>query len=297
MLFEALAQDETQTQEIETRAKIAIQERSRTKFLKFVTAGSTATGTSSRLDYIAADLRKVAEDVADEYDYDNVDELVLAGWKSLGGGHASDCTCRFCKNKGKLPGTNKGDAIEGIEEDDLDNGIDDDLDADKPGQKSAKTACEACGCDSDGDCSCSEGSPCSHAGCKFKKGDKTSNWQVIAVEDGDSYTQETVSLPAADDSGLGSEGSPEIDKGKVPESGLSAIDVPSKRHPSETQDLGQENPADYAAALPGPSETGKSVDADTAMQPEFNAAPDTSTWSGTEGQANPVTSNWQVVEV
>ncbi len=160
----------------------------------------------------------------------------------------------------------------------------------------AKTA-SFCDCDCEG---CSDGGGhCESEKCISSKrteanplhDDKSSK---VSVETGDTYTQETVSLPKADNSGVGSEGSPKIDKGKVPEGGLKAIDVPSKQHPVETQDLGSDTP-DYWKDLPGVSETGKSIDADKPLQPEHNTAPNTDTWSGTEGLASPVTSKWYVL--
>ena len=169
-----------------------------------------------------------------------------------------------------------------------------------------------CDCDCDG---CNSGTHCESNNCIQSKRsgprgfepNSSYDWDRVAaeVETGDTFSQESVDLPAADESGLGSEGSPKIDKGKVPgdmagnEGGLKPIDVPSKQHPSEMQDLGKDTP-DYWSDLPGPSETGKSIDADSPLQPEFNVAPNTDTWSGTDGQADPVTSavlsKWVVIK-
>lgn len=134
----------------------------------------------------------------------------------------------------------------------------------------------------------------------LKHDDKT----AADVETGDTFDQETVDLPTAGVEGLSEVGSPKIDKGSVPgdmagnEGGLKPIDVPSKQHPVEVQDLGSDTP-DYYSELPGVTETGKSVDADSPMQPEFNTADNTETWTGDKGdslgQANPVTSKWIVL--
>lgn len=124
-----------------------------------------------------------------------------------------------------------------------------------------------------------------------------------AVETGDSYTQETVDLPKADQTGLG-EPSPKIDKKDVPNGGLSAIDVPSAAHPSETQNVS--DTTEYGDRHDGPAVADptksprETVDADTATQPEFHAAPNTDTWSDKGTQAEPVTSSveaqWSVLD-
>lgn len=162
------------------------------------------------------------------------------------------------------------------------------------------------------DCSCKgcdDGNHCESDQCISTKrsgngrnnsGEKTS----ADVETGDTFTSETIDLGSSSGTdGLQDVGSPKIDKSQVPggggtpgEGGLSAIDVPSKQHPLEQQDI--HDTPDYWEAPPGPSETGKEINADAPLQPEFNVAPGTQTWTGTEGQASPVTSavsKWQIL--
>lgn len=124
------------------------------------------------------------------------------------------------------------------------------------------------------------------------------------VETGDTFVTERLDLGTdSGKNGVQDVGSPKIDKSQVPggggipgEGGLDAIDVPSNQHPSETQDM-HETP-DYWEPPIGPSETGKSIDAQEPLAPETYAADNTDTWTGTEGQANPVTSKlskWQIL--
>lgn len=106
----------------------------------------------------------------------------------------------------------------------------------------------------------------------------------------DSYAQERVDLPSSKD-GLGGP-SPKIDKSNSGDNlgwDLKPIDVPSDRHPTEKQQI--HDTPDYKADLEGASGTGERVDADAAIQPEFNTGDRTDTWTGTEGQASPVTSS------
>jgi hypothetical protein len=194
-------------------------------------------------------------------------------------------------------------------------------------------ACKECGCSdcgSDGGCSCKDCSSCGSKqsklahngctgeGCKFcenkfgqkdEEKDESDDMDVTAavkwaveVDTGDTFWSERVDLPKADASGLSSEGTPKIDKGRVPKDGLSAVDVPSSAHPSEMQDVAEK--ADYdtqtdqgANAKPDSTKAPvERVKADTPMQPEHHKAPRTKTWNGTEGLASPVTSKWAVEE-
>lgn len=130
-----------------------------------------------------------------------------------------------------------------------------------------------------------------------------------AVETGDTYTQETVDTPKASPdesfaSGLDREPSPKTDKKDVPSGGLSAVDVPSAAHPSETQSVA--DTPEYGDRHDGPENPDptksprEQVDADAAMQPELHAAPNTDTWSDKGTQAEPVTSSveaqWSVLD-
>lgn len=345
-LFQVLASEDQAEQErlSGNRAIIAVQTRVKTKFEKFVRAAKTDEEHQTRIELVSNEIQQIANEAADEYHYDDVPRLINAATAVLGGGHASDCTCGFCENKGKLPGSSDEDDGEekessfktafdypdvggsleteqandfggpiGVALDEATKGDNDEelggpIGENASGQKGAKvldlrdeevqqrfaggfTSC-SCGCEG-----CDDGNHCESEKCIESKHSKVS----ADVETGDTYTQERVDLPAADNLGLGGP-SPKIDKGKSGDNtgwNLDPIEVPSKRHPKEDQALGQDYP-DYGADLPGPSETGKQISADSPLQPEFNVAPNTDTWSGTEGLATPVTSavlaKWTVVE-
>lgn len=119
---------------------------------------------------------------------------------------------------------------------------------------------------------------------------------AAGVDTGDTYTQETVDLPKADDSGLSEDPSPKMDSASAGDENHTSqkpIDIPSTRHNPEVQDI--TDPADYTATLETPSGVAKRVDADSPMQPEHHVAPGTDSWTGTKDQANPVTSKWKVL--
>ena len=247
-LFDVLAS--TEDAELErrsaARAIIAAQERTKARFANFV--ANSNGDLDARLALIDDEVREIAAEAASEYDAsDNIERIYLAATAVLGAGHASDCSCGFCANKGKLPGAekdeDKDDGKSDESEDDKDEKKDDDDGDDKkPWESSVKTAC-ACGC-SDENCKCSAENPCGMEGCGSKK--KVS-WTVVAAqpETGDNYQSESVSLPAADASGLGGP-SPKIDKGKsgdVAGWSLKDIDVGSKKHRLVQQDATE--PADY----------------------------------------------------
>lgn len=270
------------------RAVIAVQERCLENFGSFLKSARGSTQEyGAKLSLIDGDIRRTAEAVAREYDYDNAERLYLAGTAVLGGGHASDCGCGFCENKGKLPGA-KDDSDDTGDSKDSDDSDDKGDDSGKPWDKksSAKTACD---CGDEQYCDECEGEN------EDKKLSKTaareSIWHTAAdAEDGDTYAQDRVDVSSGPDA------SPKIDKSRVPDSGLKPIEVPSERNPSEMQNIAEE--PDYEAALPGPSDTGEHQDADKSVSPPDTDG--TKTWTGTEGLADPVTSavaaKWAVVE-
>lgn len=301
-IFEVLASEEQAS--VESRAVIAAQTRVKEQFGSFVAKASDQGETDSRVAFLSTNIREVVAEVADEYGYDDADKLEKAATVALGGGHASDCSCGFCENKGKLPGEKS--------EDEDGNDPDAELKA-----KTAGGTCAEChhpmdkhhadgtsgengkGCEL---CDCTRGLVKDDTGGAGLRGARTAsvapyeypeyNWEKVAaeVEDGDTFSQERVDLPSSE-TGVGGP-SPKIDKS---DSGSNEgwttepIEVPSTQHPTERQDILAETP-DYAADLPGVSETGKSISADTPLQPEFNTADHTDTWTGTESQADPVTS-------
>jgi len=306
-VFEVLAKTDDTADRNAARAAIAAQERARARFGRFVANASGEGEAESRRALVDDEIRAIAQAAADEYDGD-AETAYLAATAVLGGGHASDCSCGFCANKGKLPGAKKDDDKDDSDKDDSKDEDDKDDDSGKPWEKdSAKTACEGCGCGSE-KCSCTKADPCGKDGCKYAK--KEARWAVVsaAPETGDSYQSETVSLPTADDSGLGSEGSPKIDKGKSGDNAgwsLEPIDVGSKRHQLENQDASAR--ADYNSDDFDPSSPVRDrVDADSPIggRSELESADGTKTWTGTGGQADPVTTEslnqvaarYQVVE-
>lgn len=346
-LFEVLASTDAveQNRIASERAVVAAQTRAEARFSKFVAQGDT----EGRLAYLETELRKLAGEVADEYGASDVEGVYLAAREALGGGHPSGCTCGFCKNKGKLPGSKS--------DDDADD-KDDDGDEDDKKESSVKTACDNCeecsehctgheeeekkastrtanvqvrqtsasaaefdwdfvasvhtadgfsfckcnceGCNSGNHCESEECIATKHSGNpgnpdSAKSSEKES--KIAAdVETGDTFAQERQDLPKSDGTGLGDTGAVPTDKSKSGDNlgwDLKPIDVPSNFRSEEEQQI--HDTPDYKADLPGVSETGKSISADAPLQPEHNVADRTETWTGTEGQANPVTSKWSVI--
>lgn len=149
---------------------------------------------------------------------------------------------------------------------------------------SKKTGCAECDCkDCTGDkCGC-----CATCGGESKT--------AASTETGDTYTQNTETLPKAGPSGLSEEPSPKMDKGTAGDENHTSqkpIDIPSVQTNPEQQDADEH--ADYTKAL---EEVGvvKQIDADSPLQPEFNAAPNTQTFPNKD-QANPVTSKWKLID-
>ena len=172
-------------------------------------------------------------------------------------------------------------------------------------RKQANGSCVECQGDNDTDqCVCSSCQEKPEIREKYL--DKESSFRTAADPAmGDTYTQKRVKLPTGDETALGTKGSPEINKDKVPDGGLDTIAVPSVRHPSEQQnvtdtpdydDLRHDGPK-VADPTGGPREQ---VNAEKPMQPEFTPGPNTDTWSDKGTQTKPVTTSsveakWDVV--
>lgn len=273
-LFEVLASSE----DTGSRAVIAAQTRAKSVFERFV------SGDEAKLAFIADDLKKMAAEVADEYGYDDPEKLYLAATVALGGGHAADCTCGFCENKGSL---GKEDEDEGMEK-----------------EASHKTACD-CPAHDGGECNCGDDCDCSecHGGKEASVKPyvyQAFDWERVAAEDdrsGDSYQHERESLPESDGTGLGDTGAVPTDRSKSGDQtgwNLEPIDVGSQKHQLEKQDAPQRAEYNNEDFDPG-NPVRERVDADKAMQPEFTNGPDTQTWSDSSTQAAPVTSKWSLL--
>ena len=299
-LFEVLASQDAAEQERlgRGRATIAVQTRAKQRFETYVSKATTPEERAARIEVVSGDLDKIAEEVIAEHGFLTLDEARAAGREALGGGHPAGCTCGFCKNKGNLPGAKKDD--DGDEDD-------------EPMEKDAAAECDDCEACKDG-CTGHEEERRKREDAEYEAAESrnlgpTSKvdikqasasasefpWEHVAagveVETGDTYAQDRVDLPSNKTDGLGGP-SPKIDKGKSgDETGwnLEPIDVPSERHPTEQQSATDR--ADYTSEDFDPSSPVRDrVDADTPMQPEHNVADKTETWTGTEGQASPVTS-------
>lgn len=325
-IFEHLASEDAAEHErvAGTRAVIAAQTRVRDRFTSFLKKATSREEFEQRLALVDNEVRQIVIEACNEHLYVDSERIYLAATAVLGAGHPSDCTCGFCENKGNLPGSKKdedSDDMSDKSDDKDDEKKDDDDDDDKPAFLKSKSSvdvrqgsasapefpwdhvasvhvadgfsfCE-CGCDG-----CNEGNHCESEECISTKHSgnpgnpesaKSSEKTAADVETGDTFTQERVDLPASKD-GLGGP-SPKIDKAKSGDNlgwDLKPIDVPSAQHPVEQQNI--HDTPDYKADLPGVTETGKSIDADAALAPELYAGDKTETWSGTDSQQNPVTS-------
>jgi len=276
-VFEVLASADAEAQErLEgNRAIVAAQTRAKARFAKFVSQATSQEDLEARLGLIESNLRDLVVDAVDEYGGD-ADRVYLASTAVLGGGHASDCGCGFCENKGK--GFGKKD----------DDDSDDDSD-----EKESSVKKKACDCAEDCDCDGEE---------EDEKVAKLANYHLADVETGDHYQSETLDLGSTTgDEPWSDKGSPEIDKGKSGDHtgwDLDPIDVESVRNKLEKQDITEGADYDDPDFLRDKS----SPVHDDADINEAASPPDTDgtkTWTGTESQADPVTSkmrNWTVVE-
>jgi len=292
-LFGVLEKEASEEQErtAGTRAVIAAQTRVRERFEKFL-AGSQGSDEefASKLALIDDEVRKIALDVCNEYGFVDSEKVYLASTVALGGGHAADCTCGFCENKGKLPGAK-----------------DDDGDDDEDDKKEAKTASVKTACDCPA-CKRGESERCEHldekeASVVAPREIPEFPWEHVAADtdEGDGYASERVDLPKADADGLGDTGAVPTDRSKSGDHtgwDLPPIEVPSNKHQKEEQSA--EDRAEYNSEDFDPSNPIRDrVDADAPIQPEFNVAPNTETWSDVGTQAAPVTSKvakWSVVD-
>lgn len=335
-IFEHLASEDAAEHErvSGTRAVIAAQTRVRDRFTSFLKRASSREEFEQRLALIDNEVRQIVIEACNEHVYVDSERVYLAATAVLGAGHPADCTCGFCENKGKLPGSKKDEDSDDMSDDEGEKD-------DEKKESSIKLACpdctedeecdmcrskksssvdirqasasatefpwdhvasvhvadgfSFCECNCDG---CNEGNHCESEECISTKHSgnpgnpesaKSSEKTAADVETGDTFSQERVDLPSSKD-GLGGP-SPKIDKGKSGDNlgwDLKPIDVPSKQHPVEQQQI--HDTPDYKADLPGVTETGKSIDAGAPLAPELYAGDKTETWSDTDTQQNPVTS-------
>lgn len=278
-VFEVLATTDAEEQERRegARAIIAAQTRAKARFEKFVSRAGSQDDLDARIGLIEGNLRDLVADAVGEYGGDS-DRVYLATTAVLGGGHASDCGCGFCANKGSF----------GQEEED-------------EGDEKEASVKTACGC-----AACAAGD---HDNCEEKKEAKLARYHVAEVETGDHYQSETLDLGSTTgDEPWSDKGSPEIDKGKSGDHtgwDLEPIDVGSVRNKLEKQDI--TDGADYSDPdflRDTSSPIHDDADVTKATEPQ-NSDSQSGTWTGTEGQADPVTSenpvtsklrNWTVVE-
>lgn len=286
-VFEAIEKTASAEQErlAGTRAVIAVQERATEKFAKYVGNAKSEDEKVYRLSFIESDLRAIAAEAAADYEFGDVQRLYEAGHAAVSGGHKSDCSCGFCANKGAF-GKDKDEEKDEADDKKGETKDDDDKDDEKPESKKpweSKTASVA---------GLEVGRLEYTAGVDLRE----SMWHVSDVETGDSYAAETLDLGSTTgEDSTSTQGSPSIDKSRVPDGGLKPIDVPSNLHPSEQQGIHEE--PDYEKDLPGVSNTGEHQDGDKSVSPPDTARTDT--WTGTEGLADPVTSSrvakWSVL--
>jgi hypothetical protein len=168
-LFEDLAQFDDGKRVAGRQAAAVAQKRVADRFGSYLKIAKNADEYAARLSFVEDDVRQIVADVAEEYnaDLENLQETIDDHLKGDGvtdldgdleeapsavghkaaGGHASDCTCGFCKNKGNLPGSKKDDDSDSdsdtSDSDSKDDSSDDDGD-DKPDfldkDSSARTA-------------------------------------------------------------------------------------------------------------------------------------------------------------
>lgn len=277
-VFQVLATEDAEEQECVTgtRAVIASQTRAKAQFGKYI-----AKDTQARLEMLDDRIRAIAAEACEDYNFEDVDKVYLATTFALGGGHKSDCGCGFCENKGK--GFGPFDDESPV---DSDKG-DEDAERDDEDEVTSKVACASCDCD---DC----GSDCAGDCCDQCKRSKESSVKTAEFETG--YQHETVKLPSADASGLGSEASPKIDKGTA--GGLKAIDVDSVRNKLDVQAMDKDVKWDAKDVNPS-SPLRKTIDADKSLTQD-PVGENTKTFGDQKNQADPVTSsakldNWMVV--
>jgi len=309
-VFEVLASNDQSAADAQRRAEIAAQERAKARFGSFLANAGDDKEFESRRFLVEDEVRAIGQAVAAEYGGD-AELAITAANEALEAhvlaAHDADCKCGFCANKGKLPGAKKDEDKDDGKSDEkkdgnpfAEKGKDDDDEDDKK-ESAVKTAC-----------SCEDGCDCGGCGADCEHSKKTARWSVVAagatLEDVDHYQTERVDVQ-------GTEGPvPKIDKSKsgdVDGWTTEPIDVGSVRHRNVGQDAegidhwkaeqpeGEDGPVvlvnkDINAdpfADSGPLL--KSVDADSPIGSEETGTADS--WSGTERQADPVTSRYHII--
>jgi len=269
-VFDALEGEDRDEQERRegARAIAAARERIRGRFGRFLENGrGDARSWNSRVAFVEDEVNGIIAAATEEYggDAETVSAAASLPTFEAGGGHASDCTCAFCKNKGKLPGSKSDEKDDGKSDEKFQGNGDKDTDGDekddgkgkKPWESSVKTAgvCHECHHPMDKHSADGMQGP-NGVGCEFCDCKRTiaedethsasTRWAVVATgptpETGDNYTQERVSLPSGGgdaNDGLGGP-VPKIDKGKSgDQDGWTLADIKddSKAHPTEHQDI------------------------------------------------------------
>jgi hypothetical protein len=286
-VFDVLAADGAEEAAALSRAVVAARTRFGQRFARFV-AGAQGAELAARAEMIHDAVAGMVADVAAEY---GADETAVTAALFESGGHKSDCSCGFCANKGKLPGADKDD------EDD---------NSEKESSVRIAGVCAECHHPMDKhlpeDVTGEHGKGCTMCDCGRQvledemTSTKHSRWAVVSADapeqSGDHYQWER------QDAEEGPDASPEIDKGKIPNEGRGQdpVDVGSKQHPLERQDIMDRAERKNVDGAPDPpSPVRERVDADEPIGPEGATGDNTKTWSGTSDLASPVTSKYHVV--
>lgn len=137
-LFEHIAQFDDGQRVAGRQAAAVAQKRISDRFGSYLGLSKDSEERTARLGFIEDDLRQIVADVAEEYnaDIENLQDAIdehlkgegvtdlngdleeapsAVGHKSAGG-HASDCDCGFCQNKGNLPGSDSDSDDDGDED-------------------------------------------------------------------------------------------------------------------------------------------------------------------------------------
>lgn len=191
-LFEHIAQfDDGQRVAQRTAAAVA-QKRVADRFGNFLKqAGDDPVELRARLTFIEDDVRQIVAEVAEEHEGDverlqeaidehlrgdgvtdlddELEEAPSAVGQKAAGGHKPGCECGFCKNKGKLPGSEKNDdsdndSSEESDSDDDDKGESDDKPDFLDKDSAAHTADGYSAYEETGDPYALQGVTCKHCG-------------------------------------------------------------------------------------------------------------------------------------
>lgn len=309
-VFEVLAKRNDEGIQARSRSILAARVRAQESFGSFLAKATSAQEKDLRMDAIDEDLQKIVREASEEYGHDNLGEIYTSARSLLactcgdfGKKCDKECECKECHGTKEA----SGKPWEDEEEEDPDDtygeqkerhGPWDDEEDDEPTKKdsSIKEANQYIE-ERDGKWVITQkgtGKVLSTHDSEDKA--KASFAAMEAHKHGadesfseDAYDLNREKLPKSDGSGLGDTGAVPTDESKVPNEGLKPIDVPSNRHPHEIQEITDH--ADYNDGDFDPSSpTRDRVNIDTTMQSEHNVAPNTDTWTGTEGFADPVTS-------